>query len=444
MDNEQVKTDGGGSGPLPPGADGEGTPSKNGAALITALLFLVIITALGMAAIWTSSTEGMIAANQYRSTQALYAAEAGVQDIMAQLGNQTITPPAYTSGAAYPNWSTTIGTRTIPGTNLSYHAYIKFKPEDNLRNDDFPGSTDNVIGNEVVLYNSAPDNTNGGFGYPSPPCDISYAGKGWPVYTITSVGTVGGLRGASVKLVVDVTSNTINVSSPGGMYSGGCPTFNGNNTISGGSDPGLVEGTSGCPMPNHSSSITGSTGSLASVQPQDLSQYLLGGSGIDQIQQFVTYPAPLLNNPNGSLTAISFSSSNIPQTEYYGTQDTTPAVIFINLSSYGSTNLTLHVSNIVGYGVLVVKGNLSLSGGTNWHGLIYVLPWDSGGLSGNITLGGGGGGVNVTGGLMASGTVINNTLNGGVNIQYNYTTLDNITKQGFKYKIVQWNRVYNP
>jgi hypothetical protein len=52
---------------------------ERGAALITALLATMLLTALGMAAVLVSNTEGMITANYRRSSEAIYAADAAVE-----------------------------------------------------------------------------------------------------------------------------------------------------------------------------------------------------------------------------------------------------------------------------------------------------------------------------------------------------------------------------
>jgi hypothetical protein len=52
---------------------------ERGAALVTALLATMLLTALGMAAVLVSNTEGMITANYRRSSEAIYAADAAVE-----------------------------------------------------------------------------------------------------------------------------------------------------------------------------------------------------------------------------------------------------------------------------------------------------------------------------------------------------------------------------
>jgi hypothetical protein len=59
--------------------------NERGAALITALLATMLLTALGMAAVLVSNTEGMITANYRRSSEALYAADAAIERIVQDL-----------------------------------------------------------------------------------------------------------------------------------------------------------------------------------------------------------------------------------------------------------------------------------------------------------------------------------------------------------------------
>lgn len=56
---------------------------QSGTVLIIALLILLALSLLGVAGITTSTTEFQIAGNQYRSNQAVTAADAGVQQVMA-------------------------------------------------------------------------------------------------------------------------------------------------------------------------------------------------------------------------------------------------------------------------------------------------------------------------------------------------------------------------
>jgi hypothetical protein len=61
------------------------TKSEHGAALITALMAMLLLSALGLALVLTTSTETMIAGNFRDGQEALYAADAGVERVMDDL-----------------------------------------------------------------------------------------------------------------------------------------------------------------------------------------------------------------------------------------------------------------------------------------------------------------------------------------------------------------------
>jgi Tfp pilus assembly protein PilX len=76
---------------------------ESGAILIVALLILLALSLLGVAGITTSTTEFQIAGNQYRGNQAVTAADAGAEQVMAYIranpsnamqGNLVVLPMA--------------------------------------------------------------------------------------------------------------------------------------------------------------------------------------------------------------------------------------------------------------------------------------------------------------------------------------------------------------
>jgi len=95
--------------------------SERGAALITALMAMLLLSALGLALVLTTSTETMIAGNFRDGQEALYAADAGVERVMDDL----LTVPDWnnilngTIRSAFIDGSPS-GTRTLPdGTSLN-------------------------------------------------------------------------------------------------------------------------------------------------------------------------------------------------------------------------------------------------------------------------------------------------------------------------------------
>ena len=101
---------------------------ERGAALITALLATMLLTALGMAAVLVSNTETMITSNYRRSSEALYAADAAIEIVVQDLlmvprWNDVISGGAV--GAPWPSAMTssfvfgpTSGDIDIPGGGI--------------------------------------------------------------------------------------------------------------------------------------------------------------------------------------------------------------------------------------------------------------------------------------------------------------------------------------
>src|SRR4030042_4528316 len=60
---------------------------QSGAALVIALIIMVVLTLIGLASIFSSNFEVKLSGNKRGSTNAFYAADAGVQSVMANLSN---------------------------------------------------------------------------------------------------------------------------------------------------------------------------------------------------------------------------------------------------------------------------------------------------------------------------------------------------------------------
>ncbi|MGD9973714.1 MAG: hypothetical protein AB7S77_11705, partial [Desulfatirhabdiaceae bacterium] len=90
----------------------------------------------------------------------------------------------------------------------------------------------------------------------------------------------------------------------------------------------------------------------------------------------------------------------------------------------------LKLQNVVGYGTLLVEGDLELGGGFEWKGLVLV--------TGVLTFNGGGAGVNIRGAVLANQTV---SINGGLDIKYDSCMVDKaLSSQDLK--IISWREIY--
>ena len=61
--------------------------NENGAALVIALMMMIMLTLIGLGSIFTSTFEVKLSGNKRASTNAFYAADSGVQVIMANIDN---------------------------------------------------------------------------------------------------------------------------------------------------------------------------------------------------------------------------------------------------------------------------------------------------------------------------------------------------------------------
>jgi PilX N-terminal len=61
--------------------------NENGAALVIALMMMIMLTLIGLGSIFTSTFEVKLSGNKRGSTNAFYAADSGVQVIMANIDN---------------------------------------------------------------------------------------------------------------------------------------------------------------------------------------------------------------------------------------------------------------------------------------------------------------------------------------------------------------------
>jgi hypothetical protein len=102
------------------------------------------------------------------------------------------------------------------------------------------------------------------------------------------------------------------------------------------------------------------------------------------------------------------------------TDEDNPGIVYIK----GSTKIT----NMTGYGILVVDGDYNCAGNLDWHGLIIV--------NGNLTLSGGGSKI-IYGSVVGLGNAV--AINGSVDIQYDCEILQSLDKKLAKYRITSWN-----
>ena len=133
------------------------------------------------------------------------------------------------------------------------------------------------------------------------------------------------------------------------------------------------------------------------------------------------YPYPIMrDNLFKSATQVLTPVSGKIDPSQITTSEEDPGVIFIT----GDTKIT----NLTGYGILVVDGNYDCAGNLDWHGLIIV--------GGDLVLSGGGT-KTIFGSVVAMGNAV--AINGSVDIQYDCSVLSDLQDDFSRYQMTSWN-----
>ena len=405
---------------------------ERGVALVVALLFLTLLSLLGIAGIITSSTDTKIAGNSLSSAKAFYNAEAGAEEARIRLkGSQpsdkivkdpnypdskwsayiltssswtTSNDPDYASynSASYRNYiptstsqsNTTVQINSLQ-SNISYWVKVKHKTEYDAEQEGHTTSNPH--------YSDLDGNTAGGHTLASPGSIIYYGYRdststtmeeftssstpstslAEPVEIVRAYGSSGG----STKVVETQVRRLRGAPVVGALY-GNTIGGNGNVTVDGRDNCGA---SSNLPALAFVTSETLSTGGSVELLPDE--------NETDQVA------AINLTERVDTLQTKATNTLTADQTNYTVGSTTDYRIVYCNANAL-SPDSELDINNLTGYGTLVVRGNVSFSGTIEWHGIIIA--------SGNVEFSGGGT-RNIYGAVLANSTA---TLQGTVNITY--------------------------
>jgi len=369
---------------------------EDGFLLVAALTLMSALVLLGTTAYLLSSTDIKIGGNFKTSQLTLQVAMAGnerAREILRQANAASSDPASFSDELL-----------AAKGANNVLNGY-------SAATDDVPAvspSTMNGVSYTVYLTND-PQDSGGMFSS----TDTNKKAM------LTSVATGPNNAKAVVQTVVRVFPGA---TSPATIYSKGDVTGNGSSLT--------VSGNDAC----------GQSTALAPIYTKDPAETELNGS-----PTFSGSPdSPQHGSLDIDIPGLIESLRPAASTTLYADQQNT---------SYGSpTNYTtvyawpndpdhynvqgLSLSNVTGYGILLVKGDLLLGGGFTWNGIILA--------TGSVTLNGGGGPntINITGQVFSgTSTVTDVTVNGSNVIGYDSCKV----KKAWSYaplKVVNWKQSY--
>ncbi len=347
---------------------------EDGFILIAALTLMATLLLVGATTYIVSSSNAKVAANFKTSQAALQIAMAGIEQARELLRQANAT------SSNVESFSEELAARV--GSNSQLNDPLS-------STDDLNVITGNTSAATMTVGNST-------FSYKVYVTNDSSDANGWLSTTdankralLTSIATGPNNSKAVVQTVIQVVSM---LSSPSTIYTKGDVTGNGTSlTVSGndacgnGTNLGAIY-SKGDWNPNGNPSITGS-----------VTEY--GTTDLDIAGMISALKAAA----NITLTEDTNSATYGGSTDY--------KIVYSNTSSPANVN-GLKLSNVTGYGILLVDGDLELAGGFNWNGIILV--------TGAVLLNGGANDpVNVAGQILSgTSTVTDISINGGNNIGY--------------------------
>ncbi len=352
---------------------------EKGLVLIAAIVLMAILALVATAAVITTNTEIKISSNYKTSIQALYAAQAGYEEARARLrGLSSDDNYAGDPASSDPTWSayiltsntwqssddpdyadtytnyipTTIDhTNTATETNtiqtlpdISYWAKIRHKREADMLNEPY---TDYGATNDIIYYGYAATGTSTVelFTTDDDPFTAS------PVEIITSYGS----SGTSLS-VIEIQARKF----PGPPIVG---------TIYAGNDIYVLSG----------STITGNDYVGCATDPVPAITYVYNKSispGVTLVSDAdagtsTTRTALDLTTVVDELESIKTVTLTEDQTGYNVGSDSNYEVVYCDATQLSDDKITL--TNITGYGTLVVSGKIEFNGTSNWwYGLIIA------------------------------------------------------------------------
>jgi len=378
-------------------------PDEKGAVLITGLLLILVLTILSMAAMMSTATELKIAANDRTSKRVFYVSEAGLEDARSRLQTGSSGFPIYDSQFSNPGWMAFVGTEEKSTENG-----FQIENSNHVRYDQLNPSSNYVVSVSHKLDGSGSILRWGDSNDDGIPEENTTVGKN--IFVITSEGYDS--NGASKPLRIEA-AQVPDITAPAALYTKAHTTIQGTSTWVMGMDhcgsshvPGVLTmadvGTNGNPH------VTGSPSAIVEHSPKNIDIQAMMG----RFKKSITNS---YNVNSATLTGMTWGTPVAGPSQQDATNCTERNIVHFNTNS---TYVKLNAQTS-GCGILMVEGDLAVHGGFTWYGVVLV--------TGSITFTGGGG-KNVTGAMLAGGTVSADLVGGDANIVYCSSAVGNQTQ----------------
>lgn len=365
---------------------------ERGAVLITGLLVLLVLTILSMTAMMSTIVELKIARNDRSAKQVFYIAEAGLEDARSRMQTAVSSSPIYDPSPTSTTWTAFVGTvsrAADKGYQSSNPNHVLYAP--------LNSTMDYVV---TITHKLDPSGNILRWG------DINGDGAleentsvGENIYVITSEGRTP--QGAEKLVKIDAVKLP-SIYVPAALYTEAHTIIQGNSTYitgidqcSGSNVPGVL--TRATVSQNGHPQIYGdppiSEGSTLNMGISTLVSQLGSTAKYSYAVNSATLTGMNWGSPVPGATPQNASSCSQRNVVYFETSST-----YVKLAGQSS-----------GCGILLVNGDLDINGGFHWYGAIIV--------TGSVIFSGGGE-KNVTGGILAGGSVSADMVGGDASIVY--------------------------
>ena len=406
---------------------------ENGAVLTVVLIFVGILALVGVTATMITTTDTKIGANYKTAQKAFYAAEAGAHEARERL-RPTSAYPIIDAHTDKYQWTAFIGTdpksqkKGYDSTN-SMHNKVASLQTDMDYTVVITHQLDTVDPTKVLYLGDA--NGDGTFERHTDET------KNDPnIYLITSYGTTAEGSTKIVQLeVTRVPPITVNAA----LYTGtsatiqGSVSVNGVDSCGGGTDlPGITTPQSDSPPPitvgGSPASVTGDEayGTPSVKYSEDVMDVQVMADFLKKYADF-----------SYSVSSATHTASTTPGPgDGWGVPDLVsvpPTCDSCNIVHYDTDGTSISLSgNVSGCGILVVEGDLDLSGGFEWYGTVIV--------TGAFTFTGGAGAKNIMGAVISGESTDGDYVGGNVDINYCSTATEDQNEK-HSLPILSWKEV---
>lgn len=376
-----------------------------GAALVTGLLVMGVLMILGTAAIMTTSTDIQISGNHRTAREAFYAAEAGTEEARARLRANAGVNLILDAHPTQTQWRGYIGpTNKAQGKGYDPSNGMHIRVNSLQTALDYTVAIRHATDSDGNILYWGDDDGDG--------ISTRNTTTGQNIYMITGYGASGGARKTIEIESARIPPLSVTVPSP--LYVEASTTIQGSSTY--------ILGMDGCGMDNKNA-VVSTQGADTVTQNGNPTIAGAGGpndivyNGTDINVQAIVDGFKNYADFSYNVTSATHTGTATPGPgDNWGTpipgptlQD--PSSCSVNNVVHYNTNGT-HIrlsGGVSGCGILLIEGNLEIHGDFSWYGPILV--------TGSVVFTGGGN-KQISGAVLAGGSVDADVIGGNANIVY--------------------------